>query len=323
MSNFWKKKKILVTGSDGFIGSHMVALLLQQGAIVTGHTFYPKQQNALNLKKVGKNIRVVTGDLSNFKTCLKATKNQDIVLNFAGMDGGSAYKKEHSAQIFKTNSQITLSMLEASRENGVQKFLLVSSVEVYPETTPQPIYERYGFMKGLDEKVDGYAWSKRFSEITAKLYNAQYGMEIAIVRPGNIYGPGDHLNKGRVVPTFISQSLQNKPITLWNGGRQKKSFIHVKDFTRGVLELVENYSIPDPVNLAGERYVSIGELARKIITLSKSKSKIKYATGIGFSKERIVSLKKIKKVINFKEEIDLDAGLAETIEFLKKVKSLN
>lgn len=323
MKSYWKEKNVLVTGAAGFIGSHVVDLLVVYGAKVTAQVSISAQPEKIkkNLSVSLKKIKIVKADLENPGSCIKIAARQDIILNFAGLDGGSSFKREHTAEIFKINSRIIVNMLEAGRIAGVKRFLLVSSTEVYPDSVRQPIKESYGFMRGLNENIDGYVWSKRFSEIAAKMYKKQYGMEITIVRPSNIYGPRDHLNKGRVIPTFIQQALQNKPISVWNGGKQKKSFLYVTDFAVAALNLVEHYRKFNPVNIAGDRYVTIKELGKIIINVTKSKSKIKniLAKDI-FFKDKILDTTRVKKESGFNEKMSFEDGLAVTVRYILNQK---
>lgn len=321
MKSFWKKKKVLVTGGTGFIGSHVVRELVFLESKVTVQVSVSTTDHKLkkNLSGVLSKVKIVYVNLEDEKKCKQIVAHQDIVLHFAGLDGGTAFKKEHTAEIFKVNSKITLNMLEAARVAGVKRFLLTSSTEVYPESAHQPIKESYGFMKGLSENIDGYVWSKRFSEIAAKMYVTQYGMNICIVRPSNLYGPGDHLDKGRVIPTFIEQALLNKPISVWNGGKQKKSFLFISDFVLASLAVVEYYKKFDQLNLAGERYLTIKELGKMIIRATKSKSKIKNIREQDrIFKDRVLSIQKAKNTIGFHENITLEDGLAQTVEYFKQ-----
>jgi len=323
VSEFWQKKKVLVTGGAGFIGSHVVDSLLESGATVTA-VVYPKisqEKIKQNLKKSLPKITVKRGDLLDFKDCLNLTRGRDIVLNFAAMDGGRSFKIKYPAEIFRVNTQIVLNMLEASRQNNVDRLLLMSSIEIYPTDAPSPIKEEYGFMGGLDEKTEGYTWSKRISEIAGKIYYKEYGLKTAIVRAGNVYGPRDYYvdkERARVIPVFITKALKREDINIWGNGSQKISFLYVTDLVNGLLDLVEKYAVCDPVNFASSHYVLIKGLAKSIINLVGSKSRLKFQKNqMPNIKDRIVDIKKAKKVIGFKEKVELSEGLKKTIKYVK------
>lgn len=319
---FWNKKKVLITGASGFIGSHAVDYLVKNGADVTAQMSEKTQPAKIkkNLSSSLNKIKIVKADLTDINSCFKIAKDQNIILNFAALDGGSVFKKEHAAEIFKINSQITLNMLEAARTSKVKKFLLVSSIEVYPKNVSGLLSENYEITRELNKNTDGYVRSKIFSEITAQQYSQQYGLGINIVRPGNVYGPRDYLDKGRVIPTFIEQALNNKPITIWNGGKQKKSFIYIYDLVDAIIRLIEKYEGNDPVNIAGENYISIKDLAQLIVDLTKSKSKIvSFGSKDLKTKDMLIDTKKAKKIIHFKEETTLKEGLKETINYFYRL----
>lgn len=318
MKNYWKGKKVLVLGAGGFIGSHVVEALVNYGAHVTAQVSskkkYPNLVNSIS------QIKVVSGDLTKFRFCLKISRDQDIVLNFAAMDGGTSFKREHSAEIFRNNSQITLNVLESSRVNKVDKILLVSSIVIYSSAVQQPMEEKFGLLQDSEEEVDGYTWSKRYLESAAKTYSSQYGMKISIIRPGNVYGPRDSLSKGRVIPTFIKQALSNNEISLLNNGDQRMAFIHVNDFVSAALDSVELHAVCEPLNIGSKNYISIKDLAVLIIELTGSKSKLKMIKSSGEFKNKLLDIKNSEKLINFKENINIRSGLQEVIEYIKKAK---
>lgn len=321
MKLFWKDKKVVVAGAAGFIGSHVVDLLVSGGASVTAVVSPVTKKNKVknNLKNSSGKIEVVECDLRILDECLKATKNKDVVLNFAAMDGSRSYKFNNSAEIFRTNSKIVLNLLEASNVNNVDRFLLMSSVEVYAGNSVMK--EKKKLIESSKMEENGYVWSKRFSEVAAKMHKQQYGMKIAIARPGNTYGPRDHFNieKGRVIPTFISQCLRGETITIWGDGLQKNSFIHVSDLSRSLLDLVERYPNCDPVNIASSQLISIKNLAKMIIKLVGKNNDLMMIKSDGVKiKDRIISVQKARKKINFEEKVSLRDGLMGVIEFVKK-----
>ena len=306
MKNFWKNKKVLVTGGNGFIGSNVVEELIRRQAIVVITV-----QNNLQFN-LSKKVKIEKTDLTNIDNCLKVTKNIDIILNFAALDGGSVFKKEHAAEIFKNNVAIVLNILEASRLNNIDRVLLMSSTEVYSEDTKTPIKEEDGFLGDFSKDKYGYAWSKRFSEIAGMIYYNQYGLKIAIARVGNVYGPNDFrgIERGRVIPTFINKARKNENITIWGSGQQKKSFLYITDLVEALLNLTEKYSVCDPVNITSSEYRTLKDLGEQIIKLSESKSKIVLKKiKNNENSEKIISINKAKKNIGFEEQIPLIMGL--------------
>lgn len=323
MNNFWKHKKVFVSGGAGFVGSHIVDSLIAKGARVTVSVspLTSEEKVLSNLKQSRSHVAIKRSNLQNSSECLEITKDQDIILHFAAMDGGSAFKKQYPAVIFRTNMQLTLNMLEAAKQNAVERLLLMSSIEVYPDHMHNPVTEADScFEKGLHEENDGYAWSKRFSEIAAKMFSKEYNLKIAIVRAGNIYGPRDYASKqkGRVIPTFISQSLHRNKLTIIGDGTMKKSFLYVDDFVRAALNLVEEYPQCEPVNIASSSYITIRDLASLITKLTQNDKKPCFTNSTGqMNVEKIISTDKAQRIIHFTEDISLEEGLLKTIAYYK------
>lgn len=323
MKNFWENKKVVVTGASGFVGSHVIDALLKKGAVVTAvvSSKTKKEKIKQNLGHNLKQIILKKENLLGLKDCLKITRGQQIVLNFAAMDGGVYFKMNNPAKIFRINTQIILNMLEASKQNKVDKFLLTSSIEVYPGNLPSRVNEEYGFREGLDEKTEGYSWSKRFGEIAARMYYKEHSLNIAIARLGNVYGPRDYSDKekGRVIPTFIMQSIQGKDIVIVGDGMQERAFLYVTDLSEALLKLTERYAVCDPVNVAGSNYITIKDLARLIINMiGKNNNLIFEKSDTSFSRKRKISVAKARKLIRLKEKESIETGLQKTINFFSK-----
>ena len=313
MKNFWNSKKVLITGASGFIGYHMVHRLNQEGAEVTA-VVSSKMGNVNDFK----DISVVEADLENNETCLNLSKGKDIILNFAALDGGAVFKSAHPADIFQTNTQITLNLLEAAHICNIERILLMSSIMIYPKNTKSPVNED-DFSIRLFEDTEGYVWSKRFTEIAARMYASEYKTKIGIVRSGNIYGQRDNtgIEKGRVIPTFIRNALEGKEIPIIGNGTQKRSFLFIDDLIEGLLSISEHYVVCDPVNIASEQYISLTDLAKMIIKKTKSKSKIVYLPSQTLSNDLVIDIDKAKKIIKFHEQYSLEEGLQKTIDYFK------
>jgi GDP-L-fucose synthase len=319
MSSFWKNKKVVVTGGTGFIGSHLVELLLSHQADVTvvtstGHTE--------NIKPIRKDIRLVSADLTNEASAKKVFKNQDIVLHLAAVVAGIQYNRIHPANMLHDNIMLNQSVLHAAAQAGVKQMLVTSSACVYPRKCPQPIKEKSGFVDSPEPTNSGYGWSKRFSEVAARAIIEEYGMKIAIARPFNAYGPRDHFDPAisHVIPGIIKRVFDGEnPLIVWGTGKQTRSFIYVTDLARGLLEITEKYAVGDPVNIGSPEEVSMADLAKLIIKSSGLATKIVFDTTKPDGQPKRssdVTLAKVK--FGFKATVSLKEGIEKTIAWYRK-----
>jgi nucleoside-diphosphate-sugar epimerase len=321
MKDFWENKKILVTGGAGFIGSNVVANLMEKRAkvsIVVSPETPDKKLQAIfkNLSK----IKIIRADLLSFESARKATGGHDVVFHFAALDGGAVFKKQHAAEILNVNIQLAINILESSRINNVGRIFLPSSTEIYSPLLRGKITEDKGDLVSLGDDFGGYAWSKRFMEILAKKYFEQYGMKIAIARLANVYGPMDlaGVKRGRVIPTFINNAIHNNDILILGSGKVNKSFLFVEDLIKAIFDLTEKYPTCIPVNIASEKYISIEGLAKLIIKLSKSKSKLVVnSTCTEKMLKSSICIDRAKKEISFKSRINLKEGLKKVLQSQK------
>lgn len=316
MKNFWKNKKVLVTGGTGFVGSFVAKVLAEKGAIVTV-TAYKTE----DYKKRLPEIKVKRADLTDLSDCLTVATGQEIIFHFAALDGGILFKKNHTADIFRTNLQMTLNILEACRQKNVKSILLMSSIDVYAPNAKLSIKEIYGYQHASVKHLTGYAWAKMSGEISGSLYSEQYGLKVAIIRAGNLYGPGDYFDneRARVIPNFISQAMKNKEIHIMGNGEQKRAFLYISDFAEAALNAIEHYAIGDPINIAGSNYISIKDLAKLIVELLHSKSMVTCdKNDLSIPKKRRISIAKAKQKLHFKEHVSLKEGLKTTIAYFQQ-----
>jgi GDP-L-fucose synthase len=323
MSDYWRGRKVLVTGAFGFIGSHIAELLVSRGARVTA-TVSPVRGRAgtAHLPALRERIELIEGDLTDATTCLAACRNQEVIINAAHADGSVAFKRARPAFIFRENMLITLHMLEAARRCGSERALLISSTEVYPPEASVPTPEHEGRLGQPDAATDGYAWSKRMSEFAAELCAREHGMKIAIARPGNIYGPRDSLDsaRGRVIPMLIQHALErDDPLLIWGSGQQVRTFLYVEDLARGLLDLVERHPTSEPINFGGEEEICIRDLATLIVRLSGRQVPVicdpsKPAGPL----YRAAATARARQVLGFRPQVPLEQGLRLTIEAYRR-----
>ncbi len=321
MSNFWKNKKVLVTGGAGFIGSHVVEKLLEKDAKVTVLDNL-QNGNLNNLKSVSGKFLFIKGDCTDNKTAEKACDGQEIVMNLAARVGGIEYNRTHQAIMMRDNLLIGSVMLEASRKAGVERFLVVSSACVYPRDCKVPTPESEGFLDEPEPTNGGYGWAKRMNEKLGMYYAKEFGMKVGIVRPYNCYGPRDHFDSetSHVIPALIKRLLDGEnPVKAWGSGKQTRAFLYVEDLAYGMISAIEKYPVPDPMNLGTDEEISIRELTEKIIKMCSISTKIEFdLTKPDGSSRRNSDNAKVKEILNFNPAINLDEGLRKTIEWYKK-----
>lgn len=321
MSNFWKDKKVLVTGGAGFIGSHVVEMLVNKNAKVTVIDNL-ENSNLENLKKVRNKIKFIKGDLKKFEEIKKACQEQEIVLNVAAKVGGIEFNRLHLGTMFRDNVLINTNTLEAARLAKVERFLVVSSACVYQRDCTIPTPESEGF-DGVPELTnEGYGWAKRMAEVQGRLYAQEFGMKIGIVRPYNAYGPRDHFDpkKSHVIPALIKRIFDGEnPLVVWGNGEQSRAFLYVEDFARGLLEVIEKYPVADPLNIGTDEEIKIKDLAKLIIKLSGKNPELYFdKTKPTGQPRRNGDNTKAKEKIGFKVQVNLGQGIKETITWYLK-----
>ncbi len=319
--DFWTDKRTLVTGGDGFVGSHLVERLLRKNAnvLVVGRSEFPKRLNS------ELTFDYIQADLRELDTCINISKNVDVVFHLASVVGGIGYNISHHADMFRLNSLLNLNMMEASRLNNVDRYQCTSSVCIYPREAALPTPETEGFVDDPEPTVYGYGWAKRMAEIQAKLYASDYDMKISIIRPTNIYGPRDNFDPltSHVIPAFIRKMYESTDtVIIWGSGNQTRSFIYVEDVARAMMEITEKYTVADPVNIGTEEEIKINELAKMILRIFKKNLTLVFDKSRPEGQPRkFADIRKAKRVLKWEPEFSLETGLKKTIEWFKRVQS--
>jgi GDP-L-fucose synthase len=320
--SFWDRKKVLVTGGGGFIGSHLVEQLLGAGKgvrVTVADRMSPEHER--NLKSVRRDIRVVKADLLDPAACRRVCRGQEVVLNLAAKVAGVGYNSAHHATMFRDNMALSLNMLEAARREGAGRFLVVSSACVYPRHCSIPTREEDGFKEAPEKTNEGYGWAKRMSEYLGRAYAAEFGLEVAIARPYNAYGPRDHFeeDKSHVIAALIRRACSGEdPMLVWGDGRATRAFLFVEDFARGLLEVAAKYPKADPVNIGSAEEVSIRRLAETIVRLAGTGARLRFDPSKPSGQpRRACDTAKARRLVGFEARVSLEEGLRRTIEWYR------
>ena len=313
----YSDKNILVTGGTGMIGSHLVELLLEKNANV--RIVAHKREIPPELEDRG--LDVVSGDLTEKKFVEESVKGMDYVFHLAAYTGGLGRTSTHPASTLTPNLIMDGNVLECAKNEGIERFLYASCTCVYPND--EKTLEEEDAWKGNPPEIHAsYSWSKRMGERQAIAYHKEYGMNIAIVRPSNSYGPrdSDDLETAHALGSLIMKAINKMdPFVIWGDGNPIREYIYAQDAAKGMLLAMENYCVGDPINLASGEFVSISELARKILKLTNISPEIKFdKEKPSGQKRRVLSNKKAKEKIGFVAETSLDTGIEETIKWYKQ-----
>lgn len=319
MSNFWKSKKVLVTGGAGFIGSYVAEQLLHHAAIVSITTH---SNNLTNISHIKKNIRIIRADLRNKSDAEQAVKDHTIVLHLASQVAGILFNKSHPASMFSDNVLMTQHILDACVKVGTDRILLTSSACVYPRGATVPTPEEEGFTHDPEPTNLGYGWGKRVIELMGKFYAMEYGLQVAIARPFNAYGPRDDFDteKSHVIPGLIKRIYEGEnPLIVWGSGNQTRSFIYAADVAQGMLAVTEKYPLAEAINLGAEDEITIGKLAALLIELSGKKVSIQFDTTKPDGQlRRSCDTTKAKNILAFQASTPLSVGLTNTLAWYEQ-----
>jgi GDP-L-fucose synthase len=313
----YENKNILVTGGTGMIGSHLVELLLEKNANIRIISHERKIPNELE----DKGLDIISGDLTEKKFAEESVKGMDYVFHLAAYTGGLGRTSKHPASTLTPNLIMDGNILEAAKNERIDRFLYASCTCIYPNN--EKTLEEDDAWKGDPPEVhESYSWSKRMGERQAIAYHKEYGMNIAIVRPSNSYGPrdSDDLETAHALGSLIIKAINKmNPFVIWGDGSPIREYIYAPDAAKGMLLAMENYCVGDPINLASGEFVSINQLAQKILKISNMNPEIIFdKEKPSGQKRRVLSNKKAEEKIGFFAETSLDVGIEQTIRWYKQ-----
>lgn len=311
-TDFFKNKKVLITGGTGMIGIALLELLLPRGAKVRVASLDkdPELPAGVEFMKL---------DLMQAEACTQACAGMDYVFHLAGIKGGVGIGRSQGAKFLEGNAFINMHMLKAARENNVKRYLFTSTIGVYPDAE---IFREDEVWQKPPHPSDWYgAWAKRFGELQCEAYLEQYQFESVIVRPANVYGPCDNFNPktAMVVGALIARVFQGEdPLVVWGDGTPVRDFIYSKDCARGMMLALEHAKPCDPINLGSGVGVSIKELVQTISKYAPKVLKIEWDTSKpAGNKKRLMDISKAKQEIGFEPQYSLDQGVRETMEWFR------
>ena len=313
-----QQPRVLVTGAGGFIGHHLTRYLKDRGYWVRGvdlkHPEYaPTAADEFEVL-----------DLRRWESTLTATRGVDQVYNLAANMGGIGFIEHNKAVIMHDNVLINMHMLEAARQNGVQRYLYTSSACIYPgyrqksaDVTPLKEEDAYPA-----DPEDGYGWEKLYSERQCRHYWEDFGLETRVVRFHNIFGPLGTYDGGRekspaAICRKISMARDGDAIEVWGDGEQTRSYCYIDDCVEGIYRLMRS-DYRDPLNLGQDRLISINELVDIVAAIAGKRIRKEYnLTAPQGVRGRNSDNDRLRAVLKWQPEISLEEGLRRTYVWIE------
>jgi UDP-glucuronate decarboxylase len=311
MGSISNRKRVLVTGGAGFLGSHLCERLLNRGAdvICVDNLYSGTKDNIVHLFS-NPHFEFIRHDVT-FPLYVEV----DEIYNLACPASPIHYQRD-PVQTTKTSVHGAINMLGLAKRTGA-KILQASTSEVYGDPEMHPQEESYwGHVNPIGIRAC-YDEGKRCAETLFFDYHRQHDVDIKVVRIFNTYGPRMHPNDGRVVSNFIVQALQDQPITIYGDGSQTRSFCYMDDLIEGFIRLMECGSdITGPINLGNPQEMTMIELAEAIVELSGSQSSIEFLPlPSDDPKQRRPDISKASNLLDWTPKTQVREGLAQTIRY--------
>ena len=304
--------RTVITGAAGFLGSHLTDALLARGHEVIGVDNLITGDEANIAHLAGRPFTFLRHDIT---TPFSIDGPVDYVLNWASPASPIDYL-ELPFETLDVGSTGTKNALVLARTKGAV-FMTASTSEVYGDPLEHPQKETYwGHVNPIGPR-SVYDEAKRFSEALTFAYHRYHGLQTRIVRIFNTYGPRMRLKDGRAVPAFMSQALTDQDVTVFGDGTQTRSFTYVSDLIAGIIALMES-SVTEPVNIGNPHEVTIEEIARTIIELTGSKSRIIFnPLPVDDPQQRQPDISRARRLLHWEPTVELREGLESTIGYFK------
>ncbi len=310
MSNFFKNRRIVITGGAGFLGKYIIEGLKKRGC-----------KNIL-VPLIEEYDFVQAGDIKRMYDTMKP----DIVIHLAAVVGGIGANREHPGKFFYENLMMGVQLIEEGRRRKIEKFVAIGTICAYPKFTPVPFKEG-DLWNGYPEETNApYGLAKKMLLVQSQAYRAEYGFNSVFLLPVNLYGPGDNFNpqSSHVIPALIKKCVDaikagDNYIECWGTGNVSREFIYAADAAEGILLATEFYNGSEAVNIGAGFEITIKDLVEKIVRLTGFKGEIRWDSSQPDGQpRRRLDTSRAKKLFGFEAKTDFDTGLKQTIEWYKK-----
>jgi GDP-L-fucose synthase len=310
MSEFFKDRRIVVTGGAGFLGGYIIDGLQKRGC---KNILVPKIEdyNLINLPDV---IRMYDD------------MKPDIVIHLAAVVGGIGANRQHPGKFFYENLMMGIQLIEQARLRNLEKFVAIGTVCSYPKFTPVPFKED-DLWNGYPEETNApYGLAKKMLLVQSQSYRTEYGFNSIFLVPVNLYGPGDNFNpdSSHVIPALIKKCVDaidagDDHIVCWGTGKASREFIYVDDAAEGILLATERYNGPQPVNIGAGFEITIKDLVDKIVKLTGFKGQIRWdSSSPDGQPRRRLDVSRAKKLFGFEAQMFFEEGLKRTVDWYLK-----
>ena len=320
--NFWRRKRVLITGYEGFLGSNLTKSLLGLGAKISGLDIVTRRKKTILTKKELARINIIKGSVENRALVNRVISKNKIEFIFhlaAEALVADCFKKPLKS--FSTNIKGTWNILEASRGvSSVEAIVIASSDKAYGSHPKLP-YKEDAALCGRHP----YDVSKSCADLIAHTYYHSYRVPVAITRCGNIFGPGD-FNFSRIVPDCLRSVVRNKTLNVRSDGKFTRDYIYVGDIVSGYIILAQKMQrlklFGEAFNFSDENPISVLGLVKKIYRLSGQKPNYKILKQAKYEiKHQYLSSKKARKILGWKPKLKLDEGLRKTLDWYRRYLS--
>jgi len=316
-TNFWKDKRVIVTGGAGFLGRFVTAKLKERGA----DDIYVPLIEDYDLTDRDDIRRLYDTNLADGFDPAKI-----IVIHLAAHVGGIGANREKPAEFFYDNLMMGVQLMHQAWERGIGKFVAIGTVCAYPKFTPVPFKED-DLWNGYPEETNApYGLAKKMLLVQAQAYRQQYGYNAIFLLPVNLYGPGDNfdLKTSHVIPALIRKSIEaqergEKELVVWGDGSPTREFLYVEDAADGIVTAAEKYNGAEPVNLGSGYEISIKDLAEMITRLTGFEGKLVWDTSKPNGQPRRgLDVSRAKKYFGWEAKTPFEEGMRRTIEWYRK-----